>query len=139
MPIGDIPVRGLIDRDGGRLDSSEVLRGGNYRGTVREVALMNPLRTFRNLENAITQAHSLGYSVTEPTIVNVLHGDPSKNEPRAVINLVKRDSLEHSRIDASERSAEYLADAIITQNILDSSTNREFSIYIFGEGFRYVE
>jgi len=68
------------------LDSSQVLISENYRGEVKEVALTKSKRSYNSLDEAIDDLH-LHWHFNGNTIVNVVFGEPKKNEPRPAINL----------------------------------------------------
>ena len=111
------------------LDSSEVLRAENCRSRVREVALMNPGASCASLEAAIGAARALGYSVHTLGILNISHGGSETNEPRPALLFYR---------EGSEPGGNYLADAIIVEDLNDGRTGK-YNIYSFGDGFRYLE
>ncbi len=132
MPKGGISLVGLTDRDSQRLDSSEVLRGGNCRSTVREVTLFDPdVATYNTLEEAIAEANSEGYKPYGLRIVNVVHtGGFGNNEPRSVLVLRRRHSTQ--RPDPNRWQA------IIAEKLTDRGSHMGYGFYIHLKGFRYA-
>lgn len=106
------------------VDSSELLRSGNYSGVVREVNLVGGLR-FETLSNAQRCADDRGFVMYNLGIVNVIHGEPYRNEPRPALLCRRKESK-------SPDLGSCLADAIIVREGL------EFCFYEAGKGFRYV-
>ncbi len=111
------------------LDSSELLIGENCRVRVREVALMRSQASFDTLEEALSYADRIGYAPKQMSIVNVVHGESKKNEPRPVLTLAERDA---------EPIMEHVGDGIIAENPYDNGGNGRYNFYKFGEGFSYI-
>ncbi len=105
-----------------KLDSSEVLISENCRFKVREVGLMGPSIESEDLFGLIESAREKDYFPVGMSVVNIIHGAPDQNEPRAVLYLNR---------EVREQGKE---DAIIVQNFI----HNRFSFYEFGDGFRYI-
>ena len=70
------------------IDTSNWFNQRNHRGRrIGEVALMGPFDSFHTLEEAIKVSKKEGHFLDEITILNIAHGEPSKNEPAEAILL----------------------------------------------------
>lgn len=107
------------------LDTSEILRTENYRGIVREVALgkSQPFNSFQEtLEHAVQQ----GYHPYNLSIVNVTRGEPAKNEPRAVLLLLKEGITTDLNVDHCVGGG------------LIAKEGKKFCFYELGKDFSFV-
>ena len=113
------------------LATSRILRSRNVKTIVREVALMEPSFKANTLEEVIGKAKEMGYRIVENSIVNVVHGSPKENEPRATLVLEKKG------LEGYVRVRDCLGDGLIIQDL-----DREFELYglyIIHNDFTYVQ
>ena len=103
------------------IDSSEVLRVENYMRKVREVSLMKSEHMFTSLDSAIRNVYDMGFSFIETRIVNVVHGEPSKNEPRVALILESIKNVEAMIIESPD-----------TELV-------PYHLYYLGNGYTYLE
>lgn len=106
------------------LDSSRRFLQENYKGRIKEVTLMGSSQYFQTLEGAVEIAREEGHCLTNMTILNIVHGEPSKNEPAEAI-LLKENGI---------------IDGKCTGLIVKRYSNGEsyFELYTNHNGFRFI-
>ena len=124
MNINMNTIKSFMTNDGLSLDSSELLNGGNYKGRIREVGLMETM-LFSSLFLAQNHASKQGFYCYDMGIVNVVHGEPGHNEPRSAL-------LFQRTWDTSDLGSG-LAEALVMRE------SDHFAYYQLGSGFRYIE